>query len=60
MAGKSNTVKSNAIKSNTVNKGGSEKPRISAQEKKIRAQQIGMGIFGLILVLAMILSLVVR
>jgi hypothetical protein len=49
-----------ASKSKPTNKGGVVKPRVSAQQRKMRAQQIGMAIFGLILVFAMILSLVVR
>jgi hypothetical protein len=41
-------------------KGAAEKPRISATQRKIRLQQVGMAIFAMILVIAMILSLVVR
>jgi hypothetical protein len=33
---------------------------VSAQQKKMRRQQVGMAIFALVLVIAMILSLVVR
>ena len=58
-----------ASKSNSIKKGGSGtsqktgaavKPRVSAQQKKMRRQQVGMAIFALVLVVAMILSLVVR
>jgi len=48
-----------ASKSKPANKGGATKPRVSAQQRKMKAQQIGMAVFGLILVIAMILSLVV-
>jgi hypothetical protein len=41
-------------------KSGAGKPRVSAQQKKMRRQQVGMAIFALVLVIAMILSLVVR
>jgi hypothetical protein len=49
-----------ASKSNPVKKNSVEKPRVSAQQKKMRRQQVGMAIFALILVIAMVLSLVVR
>jgi hypothetical protein len=39
---------------------GTEKPRVSATQKKIRRQQWGMAIFAIILVVAMMLSLVIR
>lgn len=45
-------------KSNKTN--GAGKPRISATQRKIRRQQVGMAIFAMILVVAMILSLVIR
>jgi hypothetical protein len=41
-------------------KSGADKPRISATQRKLRRQQVGMAIFAMILVIAMILSLVVR
>ena len=58
MASKNSSAKKNRAESN--NKGNPTKPRVSAQQKKMRAQQVGMGIFAMILVVAMILSLVVR
>jgi hypothetical protein len=66
MASKSSSAKKSntgAVKSNgtgAVKSNGAGKPRVSAQQKKMRAQQVGMGIFAMILVVAMILSLVVR
>jgi hypothetical protein len=44
----------------TSKKGGAVKPRPSATQRKIRRQQIGMAIFAVILVIAMILSLAFR
>lgn len=44
----------------TTTKNGAGKPRVSAAQKKLRRQQVGMAIFGVILVVAMILSLVIR
>ena len=41
-------------------KGSSEKPRLSATQRKIRRQQVGMAIVGLILILAMIMALSIR
>lgn len=41
-------------------KDGAEKPRISATQKKIRQQQLGMAILAVIMAVAMILALVVR
>jgi hypothetical protein len=41
-------------------KNGAEKPRISATQKKIRQQQLGMAILAVIMAVAMILALVVR
>jgi hypothetical protein len=41
-------------------KNGAGKPRVSANQKAKRLQQIVLGILGSILVIAMILSLVVR
>jgi hypothetical protein len=38
--------------------GGAKKPRISAQQKKIRLQQIIMAVIGIVVILAMILALV--
>jgi hypothetical protein len=58
MASKNSSAKKSRAESN--NKGNPTKPRVSAQQKKMRAQQVGMGIFAMILVVAMILSLVVR
>lgn len=58
MASKSNSIKKGG--SGTTQKTGSVKPRMSAQQKKMRRQQVGMAIFALVLVVAMILSLVVR
>lgn len=43
----------------TKAKGNSEKPRISATQRKIRRQQIGMAIIGGILILAMVLALAI-
>ena len=56
MSGKSKTV--NKSRADTAKKSGAGKPRISAEQKKLRRQQVGMAVFGIILVLAMILSLV--
>lgn len=44
--------------SNSNGKAG--KPRISAYQRKIRRQQIGMAVVGIILVLAMVLALVMN
>jgi hypothetical protein len=41
-------------------KNGAEKPRVSSVQKAQRRQRIVLGILGAILVIAMILSLVVR
>ncbi|MEN6570381.1 MAG: hypothetical protein ABFD24_00895 [Anaerolineaceae bacterium] len=41
-------------------KGSAEKPRLSATQRKIRRQQIGMAIIGAILILAMIMALSIR
>lgn len=41
-------------------KSGTGKPRISASQKKIHRQQLGMAIFAVIIVIAMILSMVIR
>ena len=41
-------------------KNSADKPRVSATQRKMRRQQVGMAIFAMILVIAMILSLVVR
>jgi hypothetical protein len=41
-------------------KNGAEKPRVSANQKKMRAQQVGMAIFAIIVIIAMILSLTFR
>ena len=49
-----------ASKSKTGKNGKVGKPRVSAEQKKIRRQQVMMAAFGIILVLAMILSLVIR
>lgn len=40
--------------------GNDNKPRVSAQQKKMRAQQVGMGVFAIILIVAMIISLFIR
>lgn len=37
-----------------------EKPRLSATQRKIRRQQIGMAIVGVILIVAMIMALSIR
>lgn len=39
---------------------GTKKTRISAQQKKIRLQQIVMAIVGIIVILAMVLALVMN
>ncbi|MHC1740253.1 MAG: hypothetical protein AB9897_03995 [Anaerolineaceae bacterium] len=51
-----------ASKSNSANNNRAEKPKpyVSAQQRKMRGQQIGMAIFAIILIMAMILSLVIR
>ncbi len=36
---------------------GTKKPRVSSQQKKIRLQQIGMAVIGIIVILAMVLAL---
>lgn len=46
--------------SKSKNKNKAEKPRGSANQRKIRLQQIGVAIFAGIVVIAMILSLVAR
>jgi hypothetical protein len=58
MASKSSSVKRSGADS--ANKSGAGKPRASAQQRKMRRQQVGMAIFAMILVIAMILSLVIR
>jgi hypothetical protein len=67
MASKDSTVKKsgagpakNGGAGPAKNSGAGNKPRISAQQRKMRRQQVGMAIFALILVVAMILSLVIR
>lgn len=40
------------------NNGGPKKPRVSAQQKKIRLQQIVMAVIGIVVILAMVLALV--
>ncbi len=58
MASKSSSVKkSSAVNTQKSNAG---KPRVSAQQRKMRRQQVGMAIFAMILVIAMVLSLVIR
>lgn len=39
---------------------GTKKPRISAQQKKIRLQQIVMATIGIVVILAMVLALVMN
>jgi len=58
MASKSKT--GNKSGADTAKKSSGTKPRVSAQQRKMRRQQVGMAIFGMVLVVAMILSLVVR
>ena len=58
MASKSSSIKKSST--GTAQKLNLAKPRVSAQQKKMRRQQVGMAIFALVLVIAMILSLVVR
>lgn len=49
-----------ASKQSSANKNGAAKPRVSAQQRKMRTQQVGMAVFAMVLVLAMILSLFIR
>lgn len=39
---------------------GTKKPRSSAQQRKIRLQQIGMAMIGIVVILAMVLALVMK
>lgn len=39
---------------------GTKKPRTSAQQKKIRLQQIVMAVIGIVVILAMVLALVMN
>lgn len=47
-------------KKQTKQKGYSVKPRISNQDRKMRRQQIGMAIVGVVLIVAMVLALTIR
>jgi hypothetical protein len=58
MASKSNAIKKSSADS--AKKNGAGKPHVSATQRKIRRQQVGMAIFALIVVVAMMLSLVIR
>ena len=58
MVSKSKGLKKSGADS--AQKSGANKPRVSAQQKKMRRQQVGMAIFALILVVAMMLSLIIR
>jgi hypothetical protein len=58
MASKSNAVKKSSTE--PAKKNGAGKPRVSATQRKLRGQQVGMAIFALIVVIAMILSLFIR
>ena len=40
-------------------KGKAEKPRVTAAQRKIRRQQVIMGIIGIILIVAMVLALTI-
>ncbi len=47
-------------KKQTRQKGNSGKPRISMQDRKMRRQQIGMAIVGVVLIVAMVLALTIQ
>jgi hypothetical protein len=49
-----------ASKNSSDNKGGAAKPRVSAQQKKLRLQQVVMAVLGTILVVAMIAAAFIR